>query len=236
MPRPRRRLSRLILLVTLPAAIVSAFWLGLVPQRLSPFAPLDLAVADPWFLDFRLAALKTDADLCAAVLHGPAAAASGIGDQPYDKGCGWITAVRMSEAGGARIAIDKLSCPMAAALAMWMEHEVQPAARQFLNARVTAVKHMGTYACRNIAGSKTLKSFRSQHASANAIDVAAFVLDDGRTVSLVKHWKGEAAEAQFLKAIHRRACRYFRVALGPNFNAAHANHFHLDRGMFKSCR
>jgi hypothetical protein len=33
-----------------------------------------------------------------------------------------------------------------------------------------------------------------------------------------------------------RACKYFRVAIGPEFNAAHWNHLHLDRGVFERCK
>ena len=44
------------------------------------------------------------------------------------------------------------------------------------------------------------------------------------------HWRGDGAEARFLKAVHGRACRYFRVVLGPDYNEAHRDHFHLDRG------
>ncbi len=126
---------------------------------------------------------------------------------------------------------------MAAALAMWMAHEVQPAAARLLTRSVRSVKHLGTYACRNIAGSTALDNFRSQHASANAIDIAAFLLADGRIVSVLKDWKGDGARSRIpTNRIHTRACRYFRVAIGPDFNAAHANHFHFDRGAFKSCR
>lgn len=232
----RRRTSRRLLAVVVLSAVGMAFWLGLVPPRLSPFAPLDLATRDPWFLDFRLAALKTDPALCTSVLKLPVIAASTIEDQPFANGCGWRTAVRVSEAAGARLSADKLSCPMAAALAMWMEHEVQPAAARLLASSVTGLKHFGTYACRNIVGSKGLSSFRSQHASANAIDISAFQLADGRIVSVLKDWKGAGPEAEFLRTVHTRACRYFRVAIGPDFNAAHANHFHFDRGAFKSCR
>lgn len=235
--KPRRRsVPRLLLTVLVPLSVLTAFWLGLVPQRLSPFAPLNLSAKDPWFLDLRLAALKSDAGLCQAALKAPQIEAAPVDDHPLDKGCGWRTAVRVSEAGGARTNIDKLTCPMAAALAMWLTHEVQPAAEELLGSKVVGLKHMGTYACRNIVGSKALKPFRSQHASANAIDVAAFQLADGRTLALLKNWKGESAEAQFFRRIHRRSCRYFRVAIGPDFNAAHASHFHFDRGAFKSCR
>ena len=33
-----------------------------------------------------------------------------------------------------------------------------------------------------------------------------------------------------------RACRYFRVAIGPEFNEAHWNHLHFDRGIFARCK
>jgi hypothetical protein len=53
---------------------------------------------------------------------------------------------------------------------------------------------------------------------------------------VLRNWKGDTPEARFLHDIHERACRYFRVAIGPDFNAAHANHFHFDRGALTSCR
>ena len=236
MRKPRHLLSRLLLLVLVPGAVFAAFWLGLVPQRFSPFAPLNLSEPNSYFLNMRLAALKSDAGLCQAVLKTPLVEASAIPDEAIKNGCGWKNAVRLSQAGGARIAADKVTCEMAAALTMWLEHEVQPAAAQHFSKQVANVQHMGTYACRNIAGSKFWKNYRSQHATASAIDIEAFTLSDGRTVSVLMNWKGDTPEGRFLRDIHKRACRYFRVAIGPDFNAAHANHFHFDRGALKSCR
>ncbi len=184
----------------------------------------------------RLAALKGDASLCQAVLKTPLVEASAIPDEPIINGCGWKNAVRLSNAGGTRLSADKVTCEMAAALTMWLEHEVQAAAERNFSERVTSVKHMGTYACRNIAGSKFWKGFRSQHATASAIDIESFTLSGGRAISVLRNWKGDTPEARFLHEIHSRACRYFRVAIGPDFNAAHANHFHFDRGALKSCR
>jgi hypothetical protein len=34
--------------------------------------------------------------------------------------------------------------------------------------------------------------------------------------------------ALFLRAVHDQACNFFGTVLGPDANAAHANHFHLD--------
>ena len=77
---------------------------------------------------------------------------------------------------------------------------------------------------------------RSQHALANAVDIGGFRLENGLEINVARDWKGDDREARFLRAVHERACRYFRVAIGPDFNAAHWNHFHYDRGVMKTCR
>lgn len=236
MTRKLRFAARLILVLAAGTAFIAALWLGLMPQRFSPFAPLELDRPDSWFVDFRLATLKTDSQQCAATIAQPLLDATMIPDQPISNGCGWQTAVRLHHAGGVRVSSDKITCGMSAALAMWLAHGVRPAAKAILKSDVVSVRHLGVYACRNIKGSTAFKSFRSQHATANAIDIAAFVLADGRTISVLKNWKGSGPEAEFLRAAHDSACRYFRVALGPDYNEAHNNHFHLDRGAFKRCR
>ena len=43
-------------------------------------------------------------------------------------------------------------------------------------------------------------------------------------------------EARFLRAVHEGACDYFDVVLGPDYNRAHADHFHFDRGAYRACR
>lgn len=231
-----RILKFVLAIFVLPSAIAVAFWLGLVPARLLPFAPIDLARTDQWFVDVRLAALKASPQLCRDVLQPPLIIAEPAEDVPFRDGCGSINAVSVREMAGARLVADRISCPMAGALTMWLEHVVQPAALESFGAKVANVRHMGTYACRNIMGMKRLSSFRSQHASANAIDVSAFELTNGRSISVLKFWQTPGAESSFLHRIHEGACGYFRVALGPDFNDAHRDHFHLDRGAFKSCK
>jgi hypothetical protein len=220
----------------LTALSFAALWMGLVPQRFSPFAPLNISEPTAWFLDFRLAALKQDRALCAAVLRAPAIEASAVDDQPYKDGCGWKNAVKIATTAGARIGAEPVTCETAAAFAMWFNGAVQPAALKHFGKRVRSIQHLGTYSCRNIVGNKLWQDFRSQHATANAIDVASLTLDDGRTISVKKDWSGAAPEAAFLHDIHAEACHFFRVALGPGYNAAHADHFHLDRGFLKTCR
>jgi hypothetical protein len=71
---------------------------------------------------------------------------------------------------------------------------------------------------------------------ANAIDIAAFTLTDGRVVSLARNWNRGGAGAAFLREVDDGACRLFNVVLGPDYNAAHRDHFHLDMGRFRVCR
>jgi hypothetical protein len=54
--------------------------------------------------------------------------------------------------------------------------------RSTLGSRLVKIETFGSYACRNVAGT----SRRSGHASANAIDVSAFVLADGRKISVLQ--------------------------------------------------
>jgi hypothetical protein len=209
---------------------------GVLPPALSPLPAVDLSAPNAWFVDWRIAELKRDRALCSRVLRPPVIAASAVSDNPIKAGCGWENAVRISNAGGASLSVGTVSCEVAAGIAMWMAHEVQPLALEILGARVTSVQHLGTYACRNVLGRKMWRDVRSEHASANALDVSGFTLSDGRQVTVVRHWSGSGREAQFLREIHARACRYFRVAIGPEFNALHRDHFHYDRGFLSRCK
>lgn len=236
MRRPGRLILRTLLAALVLFAIAGAFWFGLVPQRFSPFAAISLDEPNAWFLDPRLAALRRDPVLCKAVLREPHITAAPISDNPIKNGCGWKNSVSISRAGGVELGAGKITCEMAAALALWVEYEVQPLALSMLGSRVTGIADMGTYDCRNIVGNSKWIGWRSQHALANAIDISGFRLEGGQQITVAKDWNGNGREAEFLRAVHERACRYFRVALGPDFNAAHANHFHYDRGILRTCK
>jgi hypothetical protein len=209
---------------------------GLIPARLSPLPIIDLAQPDGWLLDWRLAELRGERELCNRILRPPYIEAQAIPDQPITEGCGWATAVRITALSGARLSSDKLTCQSAAGLALWVAHDVQPLALELLGQRVASIRQLGTFSCRNVVGSPMFKGWRSAHAAANAIDIAGFTLADGRQITVQGHWRGSGREAEFLKAIHARACRYFRVAIGPDYNAAHHDHFHFDRGFGSVCK
>ncbi len=231
---PRVRIALLLTLIAVGLFLVMRQ--GVLPARWSPLPALDLSAPNAWLVDWRIAELKRDRDLCSRVLRGPVIAASPVRDNTIKDGCGWENAVRISSAGGASLSVGTVSCEVAAGIAMWMAHEVQPRAQEIFGSRVTSVQHMGTYACRNVIGRKMWSDVRSEHATANALDISAFTLANGRQISVLRHWSGSGAEARFLREIHAAACRYFRVAIGPDFNASHRDHFHYDRGFLSRCR
>src|SRR5256885_128524 len=68
----------------------------------------------------------------------------------------------------------------------------------------------------------------SEHGHANAVDISAFVLADGRVVQVKSGWWGAMAERTFLRAVHGGACSIFTTVLGPSYDANHRDHFHLD--------
>jgi len=235
----RRRAPRLrfgLLLGLLAVCVFLVLRQGVLPPSLSPLPALDLGVPNPWFVDWRIAELKRDRELCNRVMRGPVIIASPVRDNPIKDGCGWQNAVRISSAGGASLSVGTVSCEVAAGIAMWLAHEVQPRALEIFSSRVTSVQHMGTYACRNIIGRKVWSDVRSEHATANALDISAFTLANGRQINVARHWSGSGPEARFLREVHAGACRYFRVAIGPAFNAAHHDHFHYDRGFLSRCK
>lgn len=159
-------------------------------------------------------------------------------DKYYGAGCSALNAVQVETLGGDRSNLDivnlgPVTCPTAEALSGWARFGVDRAARHILGSPLRQIETMGSYSCRNIAGS----SRRSAHSRAEAIDIAAFVLEDGRRISVLADWNGSGrAEREFLRTIQRSACKRFGTVLGPEYNSAHRDHFHLEWGEGSFCR
>jgi len=123
-------------------------------------------------------------------------------------------------------------CALAAALVLWENTVVHPLAEKYFNTDISRITHYGIFSCRNVKGTQRL----SHHATANAIDIAAFTLKDGQTVSVLNDWGANNKKGQFLQDVFTQSCGIFKGALGPNYNAAHKNHFHFDLGTWNICR
>lgn len=157
---------------------------------------------------------------------------SPLPNRQFGGGCSQIDSIKLLDVGADVTNLGPVKCELAGKFAAWTEYAVKRAARQYLGSDLKRIETMGSYSCRNIAGSGKL----SEHAHANAIDVSAFVLADGRRITVESNWKSGRREMQFLAAIHDSACKRFGTVLSPNYNAAHRDHFHLDMSGNGYCR
>lgn len=225
---------RRLLWLAVVALILGSAALGwrYLPRAYNPFAPLH--VADPLTVmtKFKLRRLRGDAGSCAAALR-TAALRSVPRPDAGSAECPLPDAVQVQSAVIPLSSTFLASCPLAVSYALWESHVLQPLAQEHLGQTVRRVTHLGSYACRSVRGG----SRQSEHASANAIDISAIALTDGRRITVEQHWSDTGAAGAFLRALHRRSCDVFTMALGPRYDTAHHNHFHFGMGgRFGLCR
>ena len=134
------------------------------------------------------------------------------------KGCGIEDPVSITSIDGVRLSqAATLDCPTAIALNKWVQKGVRPA---FGRNEVVELKVAAHYSCRsrnNVRGAKI-----SEHGRGKAIDIAGFVLSNGKEMSV---------QGNFNKAIrtaHKTACGIFKTTLGPGSDGYHEDHLHFD--------
>ncbi len=217
----RRAMMALVLVV---AAIVGWQWLQTRPQH-NPWAPLDLRDPPGWATAQKLTALREDVGECRAVLARSKVAFTALAAA----GDGSCARPDRTQLGNYPLAhsTPAVTCPVAAALELWRRESAAPAARAILGSDLARIEHLGAFSCRRMYGGAD--GPWSEHATANAIDIAAFVLADGRRISVLADWEGTGPEAAFLRTVRDGACGSFATVLSPDYNAAHADHFHLDQ-------
>lgn len=213
------------------------------PER---FPWTELSLGDPIgpFTGIKLAALTDESRRCRSLLIDAGLAESRFEQvPPAEARCRFTDGVRIQPESTRSIAYSPgglvTSCPVAAALALWERDVVQPAALRHIGERVARIDHAGSFSCRRLYG--RAEGRFSEHATADAIDIVGFRLDDGRRISVLRGWRGDAAEAAFLRDVHDGACKLYATVLSPDYNGAHADHFHFDqadRGSFgwRLCR
>lgn len=222
-----RQLNRLLLLAIIGVMGWGGYgWLQDNPAY-NPWAPLDLRHERTWATPAKLALLETDLAACHATL-----ARSDIDFtvlEPVGEGAcrrdDRMTMNTLPITPGA----PQTTCTVSASLYLWIEQDLRPLAKDLLGSDLARIEHLGSYSCRRMYGAST--GSWSEHATGNALDIAAFVLEDGRRISLIADWDTESENrARFLRAARDSACQLFGTVLSPDYNAAHADHFHLDQG------
>lgn len=119
-----------------------------------------------------------------------------------------------------------LACPIVSALDRWLADAVQPSARRWFGVPVAEIRQISAYSCRGMNGQPGARI--SEHAFGNALDIASFVLADGRKITVKDGWRGSPEEQGFLRDVQSAACEQFTTVLAPGSNRFHYDHIHVD--------
>jgi hypothetical protein len=133
------------------------------------------------------------------------------------KGCGVESPVAVTSVAGVRLSqTATVDCSIAKALDRWVEQVAQPA----FNGNLVEMRVAAHYSCRsrnNVKGAKI-----SEHGKGRAIDIAAFVLSNGKVLTVAENYN------KLLRRIYKAGCGYFMTTLGPGSDGYHEDHFHFD--------
>ncbi len=113
-------------------------------------------------------------------------------------------------------------CEMAEAVADWVRDDLAPMSVAYFGAPLREIEEADSYSCRgrnNVPGAKL-----SEHGKANAFDLAALNLADGR----VAHPTDRDISSDFRDGMRLSACLRFRTVLGPGSDGFHEDHIHVD--------
>ncbi|MGI8943710.1 MAG: extensin family protein [Qipengyuania sp.] len=223
----------ILLLLLLAMALGGRVWLAGHPQH-NPWAPLDLNDPLGWATEAKLLALRDDVPKCRAVLQRSEISFSALA--PAGEGaCGRPDRTRLD---AYPLSPDRppTTCPMAIALELSRRNFIEPAARQLFDSRLERIEHLGAYSCRRLYGRSSGRW--SEHATGNALDITAFVLEDGTRISVLRDWNDGTDKQEFLRRVREGACRSFATVLSPDYNEAHRDHLHFDMSPRRSglCR
>ncbi len=145
-----------------------------------------------------------------------------------DGDCGIDAPVAVSALDNGRVSVSPkaiIDCHLAEQLANWVKDTVQPGVRKDYSGELTGLRVAASYACRTRDSLPDAKL--SEHAHGNAIDIAAFRVDE-RWIEVGPGWKGGGEDAAFLAETRKSACGPFTTVLGPGSDSFHTDHFHLD--------
>lgn len=164
---------------------------------------------------------------CRQALTDAIAIAPSIPDIHGAGGCGGEDLVRLE----AVVLPDKrqvsvkpaaiLRCAMAVQIADWVRTDIAPLAAS-LGSTISDLDNFDSFECRGrnrIVGARL-----SEHGRANALDVRAFRLADGRSISLTDR----TVPRDLRDTVLRSVCARFSTVLGPGSDWYHEDHIHLD--------
>jgi hypothetical protein len=164
---------------------------------------------------------------CRLALSEEIAIAPSIPDIHGTGGCGGEDLVRLEAVvlpDKRRVSVKPaaiLRCAMATAISDWIRTDVAPLATS-LGSAISDLDNFDSFECRG--RNRVVGARLSEHGRANALDVRAFKLADGRSISLTD--RNVARELR--ETVLRQVCARFSTVLGPGSDWYHEDHIHLD--------
>jgi hypothetical protein len=222
-----------VFFAAIAAAIYIATKTDIIPPSHNPLSVINLDDPPNLMTGTKLWLMEGNTGACLAALQRSDATfkIAPVHTESFQPSCELFDTVIVSKFSRARIEPEEMRCDVALRLYLLERHDIQPLARRHFGKDVAELMDFGSYSCRNIAGSRHL----SEHATANAYDLAGFKLANGRTITLKQGWNGDAASRTFLRDLRIRSCLLFNMVLSPDSNADHADHFHFDMGLWRGC-
>ncbi|MGH6642008.1 MAG: extensin family protein [Bradyrhizobium sp.] len=176
---------------------------------------------------------------CRLALTDAIAIAPSIPDIRGAGGCGGEDLVRLE----AIVLADKrqvsvkpaaiLRCKMASAIADWIRSDIASLA-QNLGSAITDLDNFDSFECRG--RNRVAGAMLSEHGRANALDIRAFKLANGRSISLTDR----TVPRELRETVLHSVCARFSTVLGPGADWYHEDHIHLDlmerRNNYRICQ
>ncbi len=148
-----------------------------------------------------------------------------IGTVDGSGACGISNAVSVTSVGGVMLSQpSSMNCKTARALHSWTTKQAVPIIGN-TGGGVRSFRVAAHYACRTRNNQRGARL--SEHAKGNAIDISAFRLADGTSITVLSDWGG-GKRGKILRKLHKSACGPFGTVLGPNSDRHHQDHFHFD--------
>lgn len=222
----------ILLFLCLALIILAMFHRRWLPAAYDPTRPLDLRAGWTFMTPVKLRLLSHSPELCDAALrtsalHVQEHARSGTAACPLHD---------VFTVSGQDIPLHPTSflasCNLAVRWSLFETRVAEPVTQDVFHTGLGRIQHEGSFACRDV---RDRPGSQSSHATADAIDVSAFILADGREIP-ISAWNEAGTRGLYLHRMRDRACPIFGTVLSPDYNSLHAGHFHLQATGFGLCR
>jgi hypothetical protein len=177
--------------------------------------------------------------ICEEFVRTDVAVAVALDPMAWDNGCTAAAPVGMSAvklAPGRLVELKPaavLRCPTALAIARWVREDLAPLAER-LGSNIERIDVAASFSCR--PRNSVFGAVMSEHGKANALDIRALHLADGRKIAI----ENSDGPREFLVGMRQSACARFTTVLGPGSDRDHETHLHVDlaerRGGYRICQ